>query len=258
MPTWFRKGIDPGTIITLDQPVPSQWQIVKKLNEGDSQLTEAEAEHTRGCRLSFATTKLLCRDPTDHTKHAFMRIYLQLPYRGTEIDDADTRASQAATIVPQELIAYQELTQKSSITPKLLGYRTTPQDKSGPVPGGFAVWLAWEMVPGLRLGSKKRPDAFWTLDATEREEVRLSFVMSLNNMRKVGYFPDKVALSSLVWHKASKTVYFIGFRHRNVATGPSKGTVPDSKWIARFGLAKPNSDAWLKKGWNEDTSEWKW
>lgn len=175
--TWFRRGIDPGTIITLDQPVPSQWQIVKKLNEYDHQLSEEQRR--LGFRLSLASTKLLCRDPRDCTKHAFIRIYLQVPFRGTEIDDADTRASQATTLTPQELIAYRDLTQHSSNTPKLLGYKTTTQDNSGPVPGGFAVWLVWEMVPGLRLGNKNGPDAFWALDDSEREEIRVSFVKTL-------------------------------------------------------------------------------
>jgi hypothetical protein len=105
---------------------------VEKLNGEDLQLTEAEHRRSPSA-LSYATTKLLCRDYTDHTRHAFMRIYLQVPYRGTEIDDPDTRVSQAATLVPEELIAYQELTQMPSITPKLLGNRTTTQDKSGPV-----------------------------------------------------------------------------------------------------------------------------
>jgi hypothetical protein len=156
---WFRKGIDPGTIIALDQPVPSQWQIVEKLNEHNYQLDEDDVRS--GYRLSYATTKLLCCDPNDDTRRAFMRIYLQVPFRGTEIDDPDTRASQAMTIFPPELTAYQDLTKrKSSNTPKLLGYKASQQDKSGPVPGGFAVFLAWEMVPGLRLGSKKGPDAF--------------------------------------------------------------------------------------------------
>lgn len=137
MPTWFRKGIDTSTIISLDQHVLSQWKIVQKLNEHDFQLTEAE--YQSGCRLSFATTKLLCRDPKDHTMHAFMRIYLQVLYQGTETDDANTRASQATTIIPQELVAYQELTQLSSNTLKLVGHETTTQDQSGSVPGGFVV-----------------------------------------------------------------------------------------------------------------------
>jgi hypothetical protein len=182
MSIWFRKGIEPGNTITLDQPVPSQWQIVEKLNEEDFQQTEAE--HRRWpSHLSYVTTKFICRDRTDHTKDAFMRIYLQVPYRGTEIDDPDTRATQATTIVPEELIAYQELTQqKSSVTPKLLGHRISKQDKSGPVPGGFVVCLLWEMVPGRRLGSKDSndvPDLFWTLDAVERNDVRMAFMKSL-------------------------------------------------------------------------------
>lgn len=105
-----------------------------------------------------------------------MRIYLQVPIRGTEMDDAQTRASQAMQRTPQELTAYQDLTQKSSNTPKLLGYKTTVQDNSGLIPGGFAVWLVWEMVPGLRLGNKNGPNAFWTLGDSEREEIRVSFV----------------------------------------------------------------------------------
>lgn len=51
--------------------------------------------------------------------------------------------------------------------------------------------------------------------------------------------------------------YFIGFRDRNVAQ--RKGTlVLDILWIASFGLAIPNSNAWRKEGWNQDTSGWKW
>lgn len=39
---WFRKGPDPGTVITLDQPVPSRWKILEKLNEHDYQVNEEE------------------------------------------------------------------------------------------------------------------------------------------------------------------------------------------------------------------------
>ncbi|KAJ5405279.1 hypothetical protein N7465_006563 [Penicillium sp. CMV-2018d] len=251
---WFRKGIDPGTIITLDQPIPSKWKIVKKLNEYDYQLDEEQ--YRFGVRLSFACTKLLCCDPKDDTKLAFMRIYLQVRFRGTEMDDAQTRASQAIKHTPEELIAYQDLTQKSSNTPKLLGHKTTVQDKSGLVPGGFAVWLVWEMVPGLRLGNKHGPDAFWALGDSERDQIRASFVKNYNELRELGYLPDNCALSSLVWHKMSNTLYFIGFRDRNV--GQTKGPIETVKWMAYYGLAIPDSNAWLKEGWNQDTSAWKW
>lgn len=178
MPPWFRKGIDPGTIINFDQPVPSRWQIVQKLSEEDWQLTEAE--YRRGERLSFAVTKLLCCDPKNPTTFALMRIYLQVPYSGTEIDDADTRATQAATLIPRELLSYQDLTaQDIGCTPKLLGYKVSTQDNRSPVPGGFAVYLAWEKVPGVRLGNKDGSNEFWVLDNAEREEIRQYFEENL-------------------------------------------------------------------------------
>ncbi|RHZ61501.1 hypothetical protein CDV55_106549 [Aspergillus turcosus] len=236
---WFRKGFDPGTIVTLDKPAPSQWQIIEKLNEHNYQLDEHD----------------------DHTKRRFMRIYLQVPFHGTEMDDADTRASQAMTIMPPELTAYQYLTEKqSSNTPKLLGYKISTQDKSGPVPGGFVVRLVWEMVPGLRLGSKTGPDVFWDLDASERQEIREAFMEGFRKMEYLGYRNDGAGLSSLVWNQQSKTLYFIGFNLCNAGKIP-RSDVPtdfDITWVARYGLAIPNSKAWRKEGWNGDTSGWKW
>ncbi|KAJ5905675.1 uncharacterized protein N7473_002591 [Penicillium subrubescens] len=259
MPPWFRKGIDPGTIINFDQPVPSRWQIVQKLSEEDWQLTEAE--YRRGERLSFAVTKLLCCNPKNPSTFAFMRIYLQVPYSGTEIDDADTRATQAATLIPRELLAYQDLTaQDIGCTPKLLGYKVSTQDNRGPVPGGFAVYLVWEKVPGVRLGNKDGSNEFWALDNAEREEIRQYFEKNLQAIRGIGYFPDTSALSSLVWDKNSKTLYFIGFRRRNIVSTAQTEPPPldMTKRLAFFGLVEPNSRAWLKEGWDRDTTKWKW
>ncbi|OOQ87318.1 hypothetical protein PEBR_17817 [Penicillium brasilianum] len=255
MPPWFRKGVDPGTIISLDQPVPSRWKVIEKLSENDGQLTEAE--YRRGERLSYATTQLLCCDPR-HTKHlAFMRIYLQVPYSGSETEDADTRAKQAITHIPRELLAYQDLTtQDLGFTPKLLGYKISTQDKSGFVPGGFAVWLVWEKVPGVRLSENE----FWALQHPEREEIRQYFVKNIQAIYAIGYLPDTSWLTSLVWNKDSKTLYFIGFRLRCTITKtqtPPPG-LDMTKQMAFFGLVEPNSHAWLKDGWDRDTTQWKW
>lgn len=71
------------------------------------------------------------------------------------------------------MIAYLDLIQKhSSNTPKLIGYRTGTQDRSGLVPGGFITWLVWEIVPGLRLGDRNGAGPFWGLESYEREQVR--------------------------------------------------------------------------------------
>lgn len=176
--TWLRKGPDPGTIITLDRPVPSRWKILEKLNEHDYQVNEEENDEY-GFR-SFASTKYLCCDPRAPTKKVVMRIYIQVTHRKTEMDDADTRSQQASTYNPPELIAYRDLTEKGlSNTPKLLGYKTDKQDRSGLVSNGFIIWLAWEVVPGLRLGDSNSADPFWALERYEREQVRLAFLEAL-------------------------------------------------------------------------------
>ncbi|KAJ5801081.1 uncharacterized protein N7518_003149 [Penicillium psychrosexuale] len=152
MPTWFRKGISPGTTITLDQPVASKWEVVERLSEADEQLFEADRR--RGEKLSYA--------------------------------------------------------------------KNTAQDKSGLIPNGFAVYLVWEMVPGLHLGSRASPDAFWDLDHAEREEIRQNSLRNFSLIRENGYFPDVLTSSD--------------------KTGKPKEIFPDVMWIAHFKLAIPNSN----------------
>jgi hypothetical protein len=105
-----------------------------------------------------------------------MRIYMQIPYVNTELNDSAIRAQQASVFTPEELLAYKTLTRRrSTITPQLLGYKKGKQDSSGPVPGGFITWFSWEIVPGLRLGDDFGAAAFWGLDSSEREQIRSIF-----------------------------------------------------------------------------------
>ncbi|GFF41165.1 hypothetical protein IFM61606_04833 [Aspergillus udagawae] len=254
---WFHQGTDPGTIITLDQPVPSQWKILGKLNERNFQASE-EMRRRHG-HYSYATAKLLCCDPKKPSRKAFMRVYLQVPFKNTEIQDPKTRSRQATTYTPPDLTAYQEFTQKDfSNVPKLLGYKVSTQDKSGLVPNGFAIWLAWEMVPGLRLGDKLGNDPYWTLSAVEREHVHMDFMKALPQALEKGYGPYTPSLSKLVWHSQTGTLYFIGYTYgindepkdrSNIKIGPEA--------VARYGLAKPSSNEWRNKNWNGDTTGWK-
>ncbi|KAF4771079.1 hypothetical protein HAV15_012580 [Penicillium sp. str.  len=226
---WFRKGTDPGTIITLDKPLSSRWKILKKLNEYDDQAT-VEQNKAYGFR-SFASAKFLCCDPQRRATKAFMRLYIQVPHRTTEMDDADTRGQQATSWTPQELASLLDLTEKgSNITPKLLGYKISTQDRSGLVPGGFIIWLVWEIVPGLRLGDGDGAGPFWGLESHERQQVRVSLLNAL--------------------------VYFIG-RFSKTMEGEPRRLAEPAQRIATFELALPDAPVrW--KDWDKDTSRWKW
>lgn len=165
--SWFRGP--PLDTISFDLPIPSKWKVIEKMNE-----------KAGGLAVSWACIKYRCQKSDDKTQIAHIRIWMQIPNFGTEIDDQATRAQQAApTWMPLELIAYKGLTDnQSDVTPRLIGWRKE-QDASGLVPGGFLVSLAWEEVPGTHLGDQLGSDAFWNLDEDERNRVRDAFKVTL-------------------------------------------------------------------------------
>jgi hypothetical protein len=96
---WFHQGTDPGTIITLDQPVPSHWKILEKLNERNFQASE-EMRRRHG-HYSYATAKFLCCNPKKPSRKAFMRVYLQVPFKNTEIQNPRTDPARPQHTRPQ-------------------------------------------------------------------------------------------------------------------------------------------------------------
>ncbi|OOQ83614.1 hypothetical protein PEBR_35717 [Penicillium brasilianum] len=238
---WFHQGTDPGTIISLDKPIPSQWKILEKLNEHDFQAGEEIRQYPRV--RSYAAAKFLCYDPRNPSRKAFLRVYLQVPIKNTEMQDPKTRSRQATNYTPPELTAYQTFTQKGfSNVPKLLGYKVSTQNE-----------------PGLRLGIDKLTDNYWSLSAVERERVRTAFKEALPQELEKGHEPYVPGLPYLVWHSQTGNLCFIGYFYgkkaerkdlRNIEIGPV--------FLAMYGLAKPSSDEWGEDDWNGDTTGWKW
>ncbi|CAI7672819.1 unnamed protein product [Penicillium palitans] len=173
------------------------------------------------------------------------------------MDDTNTRSHQATSWIPQELASLLDLTEKgSNITPKLLAYKTSTQDRSGLVPGGFITWLVWEIVPGLRLGDGDGAGPFWGLEDHEREEVRRSFLNALVKLKEYGWYPSVDRARSLVWHQDTQTIYFIG-RFSKTMEGEPRRLAEPAQRIATFELALPDVRVrW--KDWDKDTSRWKW
>ncbi|KAJ5368965.1 uncharacterized protein N7496_008725, partial [Penicillium cataractarum] len=256
----FRKAIEPGTIIDLDKPSPSRWKILEKLNEYDGQVT-VEQDKIYGSS-SFASARLLCYNPQRRATKTFMRVYIQVPHRSTEIDNVDTRGQQAISWDPPELASLLDLTEMgSNITPKLLGYKIGTQDRLGLVPGGFIIWLVWEIVPGLRLGDRDGAGLFWGLTRDEREHVRVVFTTALNKLMNYGWYPYEPMVRSLVWHRETQTLYFIGrFNKTMEAQGLGKPKqVEPAQVVATFGLAMLDPPVrWEQHNWDKDTSRWKW
>ncbi|KAL1978988.1 hypothetical protein VTN96DRAFT_7560 [Rasamsonia emersonii] len=93
-----------------------------------------------------------------------MKIYMQIPYAGSEFDPPEHRQSQATAtghltgFAASELSALKLLTEKACpSTPTLLDYKHDIQGPEGLVPGGFVFYLLMNKLPGRRL----RGDFFW-------------------------------------------------------------------------------------------------
>lgn len=86
-------------------------------------------------------------------------------------------------------------TEKNSrVTPVLLGYKVGSQDACGLVPGGFVCYLAWNVLPGVRLDDKSdRPPLFWELPRFERDDIRMAFEYTHKYVRTPGIFSWKYA-----------------------------------------------------------------
>lgn len=113
-----------------------------------------------------------------------MRVYLQVPNKGTEFFPLAERAKQAAFGHHREFEAVKAFhDQKSKITPALLAFKEDVQDPQGLVPGGDVIHFMFEIVPGVRLAedhfySTQGPPVhtfFQKFSAEKRNQIRNSF-----------------------------------------------------------------------------------
>lgn len=166
-------GFRPGTEIDFELPTRSKWTIVKKISDHLVQLDQRDVDDKVG--ISRAWALFLCQNDSrmeNNDDPAFMRIYMQVPTKGTEYDSREERKKQAAFRYHSELDAYKEFDRQASevrtnhelttfktltnrvskVTPTLLGYKQSKQDDRLPVPGGYITYIVWEKVPGIQLG----------------------------------------------------------------------------------------------------------
>lgn len=252
--TFFSKRlVSPGTEISFDSPTPSKWTIVKKLSEAYHQLTERDVKNGQG--PSYSQAKLLCRNIADPAEQAFMRIYMQIPYQGTEAEPPEDRAQQASSRTHEELTALKTFTDKNSkITPTLLAYKEDKQDDRGIVPGGYITYLVWNILPGLRLGDNLGAAAFWHLPPTERDDIRAFFEKEYKQLGLLGFYPEFPGAKNLLWNSSAQMIYFIGFRDCFQA---DKSDAWNDAVLARWGLAiPPKSCRWWRSGWDGNTDNW--
>lgn len=183
---WFDRTAlngkyDHGSIITTENG--AKWKVLERLEQDHFQADLKSATY----QLSYATLKLRCvriLGEQHDTSESYMRVYMQIPRLGTENEDPVFRSAQANwKFRPAELDAYTDLSWEPTVTkftPELLGQRSSTQDRSGFVPGGFTVIIVFQKVPGLPLRDKMgNTAAFWSLPRRDRSKIRNAFERTL-------------------------------------------------------------------------------
>lgn len=85
-----------------------------------------------------------------------LRVYLQVPNKGTEFFPHDERAKQAAPGYHNEVEAMKTFYRHgSTVTPALLAIKEDVQDSQGFVPDGYVIYIVFERVPGVRLADNR-------------------------------------------------------------------------------------------------------
>ncbi|KAJ5836527.1 hypothetical protein N7447_002553 [Penicillium robsamsonii] len=167
-----------GTQITMNSPpqppinfMPETWEIVEEIEEDT--VTQSEQNFIDGQGPAYVAGRFLCRPSGAQGPFAFLRIYQQIPWLGTELRKASVRAAQATgPFEPPELQALKHFKQQGcNVIPELLAYQFEKQDKEDIIPGGFVTYVIWKKVPGEPLDFTR----FWNCTFSERQNIRVKF-----------------------------------------------------------------------------------
>lgn len=94
--------------ISFEDPEHSEWSILTKESDRCGRLSRGDARRYRA--PSVAEARFRCENKHNPAQNAHMRIYMQIPHRGTELESAEEGAMQASSRRPRELQVLEFLT----------------------------------------------------------------------------------------------------------------------------------------------------
>ncbi|KAF7626695.1 hypothetical protein F9C07_1934447 [Aspergillus flavus] len=215
--------------VSLVDPFPSQWRITAKVNEYAYEMEENELEY--GFRVPCFRAKFHCEEVGNPGHQAYMVLYMQIPFTGTEYISPDMRTQQASSDLPdvalEEFKCYQTLKDiHCEHTPTLIGSSKEAQGPDGWVPGGYLFYFAFTKVPGVRLKSGViGKGLFYTLPLPQRDQIREAFKVAYTSFSRTGVRPQWVAQDSLFWDDTTGKVYI---------AGPFQLTTSPGEWEPRL------------------------
>ncbi|KAJ5567129.1 hypothetical protein N7535_006435 [Penicillium sp. DV-2018c] len=204
-----------GTQITINSPpqtpinfIHETWEIVEKIEEDT--VTQSEQDFIDGGDPAYVAGKFLCRPSGAQGPIAFLRIYQQIPWLGTELQKPSVRAAQATgRFEPPELQALQHFKQQGcEVVPEFLGYQFAKQDREDTVPGGFVTYVIWKKVPGEPLDFTR----FWNCTFSERQNIRAKFRQIYEQLLPFDYQAWVPSCTKIIYEWSTGEMHISGFK----------------------------------------------
>ncbi|KAF3027775.1 hypothetical protein E8E15_009036 [Penicillium rubens] len=182
-----------GTQITMHsspQPpinfIPETWEIIEKI--GEDTVTQSEQNFIDGRGPAYVAGKFLCRPFDAQGPLAFLRIYQQIPWLGTELRKASVRAAQAiGPFEPPELQALKHFKQQGC---------------------GFVTYVIWKKVPGEPLDFTR----FWNCTFSERQIIRDKFRQIYGVFLRFDYQVWVPSSTKIIYDWSTGEMYISGFK----------------------------------------------
>jgi hypothetical protein len=161
----------------------TRWKLLTKIEEEEAEQNFGEEDEEEQY-TSFSSALFSCETPANDSnpsRKALMKIWMQIPFKGSEFEPPATRAVQASQELPldaeYELKALQRLLAIDSLhTPKLLASKQETQPNDGMVPGGFIFFLVFSEMPGVALQRKDQQESlYWAQSSSTRSVIRQAF-----------------------------------------------------------------------------------
>ncbi|KAK2760839.1 hypothetical protein FQN54_002078 [Arachnomyces sp. PD_36] len=203
---WFGPSFT-GLEVQFSGRCPSVWKLEQQISEHADFCSRQECEDLDD--ISEARAVFLCSKVDGYgPQEAIMKVFMQIPWMGTEMQPKEQRSIQRGTSESAyyEADALEALTKaKSSSTPTLLAVKTTTQPSSMWINGGYLGFVLMTRLPGQPL------DRIEDLSLKEREELRQSFKKAWIECYAAGIVPGDYGLRNLLWDSQKRKCYIVDF-----------------------------------------------
>ncbi|KAI9931990.1 hypothetical protein ASPWEDRAFT_68470, partial [Aspergillus wentii DTO 134E9] len=224
------------------------WILTEKLSEQNDQLDEFEFREFEDVSAAYGVFR--CKNASNPRDTATMKIFMQVPYAGSEFTSRQKRADQASDRLTyqaeKETDALRQLTERNcQHAPRVLGYQQDKQDEEGLVPNGFIVYLVMALVPGVQL----ERSLYRQMPLSERQKICRAFKVAwLDCVMDGGIFTYRHGICSVSWDSTEEKIYITNFES-------CRQRAPTDRWqdiiFLQWGLMQP------PRGyvWYEETEE---